>query len=311
MSVGAGFGLVFTPCVVVISEYFLKYRVIAMGLSISGTGLGTIVYPWLSRLLLQVYGWRGALIMSAGINAHVCIAALVMRPNREPKKVKVLTKRQPTLGLSQNSVSSPLNKSQNSVSSPLNKSDIIPTSKEHSGNYATSKEHSVNSATSPSSGESKNYATEPSSVDSKNNYNLNQSAASLQVVQQQKNNKNNNNNTTTTALQDSSVWTTTAARPQHTSSLKRVVHDFDLDIFTRPTFLLISTNTFLFCFGMSVMYTHISSYAASVGLAVSARDSLISAIGLTNLIGRVVLGLAAQCLPINATWLFIGRYTLS
>ena len=263
---GAGFGLVFTSCVVVITEYFVKYRVIAMGFSISGTGLGTIAYPWLSRMLISNYGWRGALILSAGINAHVCIASLIMRPNREERKLKIAK----------------------NPKSPAKQQQHHQEKKQF-----LEKQQIEIMSTNSSSPTSEKSAGTPSSVEAKNSYN-----SALRAG----NGAQQHNQAHTQSLADSLMNLTV---------VRRVVRDFDLDIFTKPTFLLIAVNTFLFCFGMSVMYTHISAYAASVDLPVAARDSLLSSIGFTNLIGRVILGLAAQFLPLDATWLFIGSYFLA
>ena len=46
---GTGSSLVFTASVVVIPERFSEHRVLAAGLSMSGAGSGTVVWPWITK----------------------------------------------------------------------------------------------------------------------------------------------------------------------------------------------------------------------------------------------------------------------
>ena len=66
--------------VVALNLYFRKYRVLALGISLVGTAAGNIIYPYLTRYLINNFGWRGALIISSGINLQCCVAAMFVRP---------------------------------------------------------------------------------------------------------------------------------------------------------------------------------------------------------------------------------------
>ena len=68
------------------------------------------------------------------------------------------------------------------------------------------------------------------------------------------------------------------------------------EVFTDLNFILLSGNILLFCFGFSVLYTHIASYAASIGLNITSRNTVFSALGISNILGRVLLGVIGEYL---------------
>ena len=69
------------------------------------------------------------------------------------------------------------------------------------------------------------------------------------------------------------------------------------EVFMDINFILLAGNILLFCFGFSVLYTHVAAYAASIGLSVTQRNNIFSALGISNMFGRILLG-------------FIGKYFL-
>ena len=69
------------------------------------------------------------------------------------------------------------------------------------------------------------------------------------------------------------------------------------EVFMDINFILLAGNILLFCFGFSVLYTHVAAYAASIGLSVTQRNNIFSALGISNMFGRILLG-------------FIGKYLL-
>ena len=66
------------------------------------------------------------------------------------------------------------------------------------------------------------------------------------------------------------------------------------EVFTDLNFILLSGNILLFCFGFSVLYTHIAAYAASIGLNITSRNTVFSALGISNILGRVLLGVIGE-----------------
>ena len=78
---GIGCGLTYIPSIAAIPQYFNKNRPLAIGLVVSGLGTGPIVFPPLIQYFLHEFGWRGALLMTAGLYTHTIIFALLLRPN--------------------------------------------------------------------------------------------------------------------------------------------------------------------------------------------------------------------------------------
>lgn len=62
------------------NNYFMKKRVMMMSLAQSLIGLGTMLYPIVMQKLLDWYGFRGCLLILAGINAHSILGMQVMHP---------------------------------------------------------------------------------------------------------------------------------------------------------------------------------------------------------------------------------------
>lgn len=59
---GVGFSLMFAPCVMIVSLWFSRRRTLAVGISVAGSGIGTLVIAQVSERLIDAFGWRGALL---------------------------------------------------------------------------------------------------------------------------------------------------------------------------------------------------------------------------------------------------------
>ncbi|KAI1724705.1 major facilitator superfamily domain-containing protein [Ditylenchus destructor] len=62
---GIGFGFIFLPAIVAVSQYFETKRALATGISVSGSGCGTFVMPLLCSYLIPNFGWRITLCVLA------------------------------------------------------------------------------------------------------------------------------------------------------------------------------------------------------------------------------------------------------
>ncbi|XP_077977521.1 monocarboxylate transporter 12-like [Glandiceps talaboti] len=78
--VGIGFGLPLVPVVMHTNKYFHKRFVFANGLCFSGYGIGLLIASPLFYFLVEMFGWRGAVLIIGGINAHTMVCAALMRP---------------------------------------------------------------------------------------------------------------------------------------------------------------------------------------------------------------------------------------
>ncbi|CAH1785204.1 unnamed protein product [Owenia fusiformis] len=73
---------------------------------------------------------------------------------------------------------------------------------------------------------------------------------------------------------------------------------FNVGIFRSVDFLILCMNNMLFCFGVSVVYTHLAEYALQMDIGGRESSILFSVIGISNFLGRFVFG-------------FIGNHPLS
>ncbi|XP_059144215.1 uncharacterized protein LOC131931435 isoform X2 [Physella acuta] len=77
---GIGIGMVFLPAIIVVGLYFNKKRAIATGIATSGSGLGTFVYAYITDMLLQHYHWRGTVLILGALLLNCMVCAMLFRP---------------------------------------------------------------------------------------------------------------------------------------------------------------------------------------------------------------------------------------
>ena len=65
---------------IIVNSYFDKKRGIAQGIVSSGAGVGLFLIAPLKQYTLSEYGWRGTVLIFAGVVAHFCVCACLMRP---------------------------------------------------------------------------------------------------------------------------------------------------------------------------------------------------------------------------------------
>ncbi|XP_059224981.1 uncharacterized protein LOC106089402 [Stomoxys calcitrans] len=77
---GIGFCMIYIPAVVIIGFYFEKWRALATGIAMCGSGVGTFVFAPLSDFLLKEYGWRRMLQVQGVIIIACAIIGIAFRP---------------------------------------------------------------------------------------------------------------------------------------------------------------------------------------------------------------------------------------
>lgn len=85
---GFGFGLIYLPAIVSVTCYFEKKRSLATGIAVCGSGLGTFVFAPLTNYLVVEYGWRGAMMIIAGLVLNCAILGALFRPVPDVKGSK-------------------------------------------------------------------------------------------------------------------------------------------------------------------------------------------------------------------------------
>uniref|UniRef100_A0A3B4C0Z6 Major facilitator superfamily (MFS) profile domain-containing protein n=1 Tax=Pygocentrus nattereri TaxID=42514 RepID=A0A3B4C0Z6_PYGNA len=77
---GVGFAFCYTPVVAMVGTYFKARKALAYGIAMSGTGIGTFILAPVVQLLIELYSWRGALLILGGLVSHLCVCGALMRP---------------------------------------------------------------------------------------------------------------------------------------------------------------------------------------------------------------------------------------
>ncbi|XP_054711482.1 monocarboxylate transporter 12-like [Uloborus diversus] len=82
---GAGLGLMYLPSIVSVTCYFEKQRAFATGVAVCGSGIGTFALAPLTEYLVEAYGWKGAMLLIAGLVLNCAVFGALFRPLEPPK----------------------------------------------------------------------------------------------------------------------------------------------------------------------------------------------------------------------------------
>lgn len=95
LGVGIGASCVFVPVVAAVGRWFARRRSMALGIAVSGIGLGVLSFAPLSAWLIELHGWRTAydLYALAAIIILPLAGVLYPRPGRAPDGTQASTTR--------------------------------------------------------------------------------------------------------------------------------------------------------------------------------------------------------------------------
>ncbi|XP_070156513.1 monocarboxylate transporter 12 isoform X1 [Polyergus mexicanus] len=86
---GIGAGLIYVPAVITTGFYFERWRALATGIAVCGSGIGAFLLAPISDILIKNFGWRGALLFQAGMLLNCAIFGAMFRPLKATRiKVK-------------------------------------------------------------------------------------------------------------------------------------------------------------------------------------------------------------------------------
>ncbi|XP_058904081.1 monocarboxylate transporter 6 isoform X2 [Kogia breviceps] len=77
---GLGMCFSFQSSITALGFYFTRWRVLANALASAGVSLGIMLWPLLSRYLLEDLGWRGSFLIFGGVLLHCCVCGAILRP---------------------------------------------------------------------------------------------------------------------------------------------------------------------------------------------------------------------------------------
>ncbi|CAH1712499.1 uncharacterized protein LOC114123947 isoform X2 [Aphis gossypii] len=87
---GIGFSMIYVSAVLIPGFYFDKWRALATGIAVCGSGIGTFVLAPLNAFLVENYGWRVTIMVQAGLALSCAVAGILFRPLK-PTIVEVPT----------------------------------------------------------------------------------------------------------------------------------------------------------------------------------------------------------------------------
>ncbi|XP_014673667.1 PREDICTED: monocarboxylate transporter 4-like [Priapulus caudatus] len=77
---GIGFGIAYTPCVIMAGTYFNRWRYLSTAVACSGGGLGVIAFSFIFSNLTEAYGLRGSMLINGGIALNLVLCGVLLRP---------------------------------------------------------------------------------------------------------------------------------------------------------------------------------------------------------------------------------------
>ena len=77
---GIGWGLTYNTSRSILPKYFVKYEKFVAGFTACGTGVGSLLLPPIIKALDDAYGWRGTILLIAGIQAQCIFFCALYRP---------------------------------------------------------------------------------------------------------------------------------------------------------------------------------------------------------------------------------------
>ncbi|KAG1686316.1 Monocarboxylate transporter 14 [Nymphon striatum] len=110
---GTGFGMMYCSSIVIIGHYFDKKQGLAMGITTSGSGIGTFIIPPLVQKLIEVYGLSGTVLIIGGMLLNGLVFGALMKPVNSGERIDLTSQ-----------INSPKDKTETSVKVLENNKDV-------------------------------------------------------------------------------------------------------------------------------------------------------------------------------------------
>ncbi|KAG1686307.1 Monocarboxylate transporter 12 [Nymphon striatum] len=108
-----GFGMMYCSSIVIIGHYFDKKQGLAMGITTSGSGIGTFIIPPLVQKLIEVYGLSGTVLIIGGMLLNGLVFGALMKPVNSGERIDLTSQ-----------INSPKDKTETSVKVLENNKDV-------------------------------------------------------------------------------------------------------------------------------------------------------------------------------------------
>ncbi|XP_042901304.1 monocarboxylate transporter 13 isoform X1 [Parasteatoda tepidariorum] len=85
---GFGFGMLTTLLIVILNQYFVKYRATAIGFAFSGGSVSTLIFPLVMEWLLYNYNLKDSFLLLSGVIMNTIVASALLKAPPWMKKAK-------------------------------------------------------------------------------------------------------------------------------------------------------------------------------------------------------------------------------
>lgn len=263
---GFGFGLIYLPAIVSVTVWFERYRSLATGIAVCGSGLGTFIFAPLTSSLISRYGWRGAMAIIGALMLHCIPLGLMFKPVPERPRTPVTEPMLPKLKRS------PLKRSQSTEQMATANGKV------DDGDVArlTLSQPVLNKTQE----QKQSYSRHGSGIMQRPDVLYQGSMTSLAKFRAPSPERPQ----TSKEVQETRCKWLPCSEESKTALLEML----DLSLLVDPIFSLFAVSNFLTSIGFYIPYTY--TVMLSKELGVENSPYLISIIGASNLIGRIILG---------------------
>ncbi|CAH1972935.1 unnamed protein product [Acanthoscelides obtectus] len=346
---GIGFGFLYVPSIITIGFYFERWRALATGIAVCGSGIGTFVFSPLSEILINIFGWRGALLCQGALVLSCVIYGSLFRPLK-PTKLKKLKEddEESELELDVSTLPDNLKEKMENVSQFLQRNSIYSDYRTSLPKVLIDNEDVYHTISIPNRKSSVSIQGKTLSAPFLADYEKPKKylldVDNLKpLVLPRKNSLKEEPEVVRPLYRDDIFFGASLTRlPQYTSktsiaynlsvtrlptkndideekqhqcklcpeALKRVLCTMlDFGLLKSPSFIILATGGFFTMMGFYVPYMYLVERAKSGGMDKAMAVWLVSSIGIANTVGRVVCGVISSIPGVNA--LFVTNVALT
>ncbi|XP_015607738.1 monocarboxylate transporter 12 [Cephus cinctus] len=299
---GLGFGLIYLPAIVSVTCYFEKYRSLATGIAVCGSGLGTFIFAPLSEYLIVTYGWRGAMMIISAIVLNCAIFGALFRPLEPVKPKNIAMKELPLIKEEFVKVSQPLELVKEIMERPqstgnVNHAKYLPVNtQDHVSNNMrvalsqpvlytrTSIGHQMSESMARSFGSG--IMSRPDVFYQGSVENLRKRSASLANSEE-----NVRIHYSSRSLPNGPVKQDNFECLPYAEETLDILHEMlELSLLKDPVFILFTLSNFCTSIGFNIPYVYLVAQAQQRHIPTNEASYLLAVIGIANTVGRIVLG---------------------
>lgn len=306
--------MAYLPAIVAVSFYFEKRRSLATGIAVCGSGVGTFIFAPLTEILLNEYGWKGTVLIEAAILLNCMLCGAVFRPlpvvtSSGKQHADGVEQGSETLGKLKFVVDREVNESEKSANKPLTSSSwsLMVRKQELNGMNANKKLFCSDTQLAK-----KRFADKRYNKITDNDTSLGPMArkdifytASLRNIPLFDTDEAEYRRSMVNVNTDTDSGKGGCRLLQMLGCSNKTLKEMmDCHLMIDVIFQLFAISNLLTSIGLCVPYVFLPDRATSLGLQKNEGAFLISIVGISNTVGRIVFGFLADFKFINRLMLY-------